>query len=94
MDYAVQFSHDPKRRLHPDAESRLQDWRDVIPRLSLPTLVVGGRVSAIPWKSVEWTARQVKGSRLEIFEEDEGGNHFMFIENPSKFNRIVADFIG
>ena len=71
-----------------------QDWRDVIPSLSLPTLVIGGRVSAIPWKSVEWVARQVAGARLEIFEEEEGGNHFMFIENPSKFNRIVADFIG
>jgi len=71
-----------------------QDWRDVVPRLSLPTLVVGGRVSAIPWKSVEWIARQVKGAQLEIFEEDEGGNHFMFVENSSKFNRIVAEFIG
>ena len=71
-----------------------QDWRDVIPRLTLPTLVVGGRVSRIPWKSVEWTARQIEGARLEIFEEHEGGNHFMFIENPVKFNRIVAEFIG
>lgn len=71
-----------------------QDWRDVIPRLNLPTLVVGGRVSAIPWKSVEWTSQQIKGAQLEIFEEDEGGSHFMFIENPSKFNRIVTAFIG
>ena len=71
-----------------------QDWRDVIPRVCLPTLVIGGRVSAIPWKSVEWTANQTKGAQLEIFEEEEGGNHFMFIENPPKFNRIVAEFIG
>jgi non-heme chloroperoxidase len=71
-----------------------QDWHDVIPRLTLPTLVIGGRVSAIPWKSVEWIAQQIKGAQLEIFEEEEGGNHFMFIENPSKFNRIVAEFMG
>ena len=71
-----------------------QDWRDVIPRLTLPTLVIGGRVSAVPWKSVEWIAHQIKGAQLEIFEEDEGGNHFMFIENSTKFNRIVAEFIG
>jgi hypothetical protein len=30
----------------------------------------------------------------EIFEENEGGNYFMFMENPDKFNRIVRDFIG
>ena len=71
-----------------------QDWRDLIPRLDLPTLVVGGRVSVVPWQSQEWIAEQVPGSRLEIFEEEEGGNHFMFIEGHQKFNDIVADFVG
>ena len=71
-----------------------QDWRDLIPRLELPTLVVGGRVSVVPWRSQEWIAAQVPGARLEIFEEDEGGNHFMFIEGHEKFNDIVADFVG
>lgn len=71
-----------------------QDWRDLIPRLDLPTLVVGGRVSVVPWRSQEWIARQVPGARLEIFEEEEGGNHFMFIEGHEKFNAIVADFVG
>jgi pimeloyl-ACP methyl ester carboxylesterase len=71
-----------------------QDWRDLIPRLALPTLVVGGRVSTVPWRSQQWIAAQVPGARLEIFEEEEGGNHFMFIEGPAKFNAIVADFVG
>ena len=71
-----------------------QDWRDLIPRLDLPTLVVGGRVSVVPWRSQEWIVEQVPGSRLEIFEEEEGGNHFMFIEGHQKFNDIVADFVG
>ena len=71
-----------------------QDWRDLIPRLELPTLVVGGRVSVVPWQSQAWIAEQVPGARLEIFEEEEGGNHFMFIEGHEKFNDIVADFVG
>ena len=71
-----------------------QDWREIIPRITLPTLVVSGRVSPIPWKSQEWMAGQIKGAKLEIFEEAEGGNHFMFFENPEKFNRIVKEFIG
>jgi pimeloyl-ACP methyl ester carboxylesterase len=71
-----------------------QDWRDLIPRIDLPSLVVGGRVSVVPWQSQQWVAEQIKGARLEIFEEEEGGNHFMFIEGPDKFNAIVADFVG
>ena len=71
-----------------------QDWRDVFARIDVPSLFIGGRVSLVPWKSVAWAASQVKGARLEIFEEAEGGQHFMFEENPAKFNRIVAEFIG
>jgi hypothetical protein len=40
-----------------------QDWRRVIPRITLPTLVVGGRVSVVPWKSQVWIQKQVRGTR-------------------------------
>jgi hypothetical protein len=30
---------------------------------------------------------------VEIFEENEGGNHFMFMENPKKFNQLVRNFV-
>jgi non-heme chloroperoxidase len=71
-----------------------QDWRDTIRRISLPTLIVGGRKSLIPWRSQVWMQSVIPGSRLEIFEEDEGGNHFMFMEKPEKFNAVLADFVG
>lgn len=71
-----------------------QDWRDVIPRIGWRTLVVGGRVSFVSWQSQAWIAEQIAGARLEIFEGDEGGQHFMFMENPGKFNAIVKDFLG
>ena len=71
-----------------------QDWFDVIARIDLPTLLIGARASQIPWRSIAWMHQQIPGSRLEIFEEDEGGKHFLFMENPEKFNRLVADFIG
>jgi pimeloyl-ACP methyl ester carboxylesterase len=70
------------------------DWRDIIPLISLPTLVVGGKASLVPWKSQVWIGSQIKGARTEIFEEAEGGAHFMFIENPEKFNRLVKEFNG
>lgn len=71
-----------------------QDWRDVIPRINVPTLIIGGRVSRVPWKSQVWIHQQIQGSLLEIFEEGEGGQHYMFIEGADKFNSIVAQFIG
>jgi non-heme chloroperoxidase len=71
-----------------------QDWRDIIPRIALPTLVIGGRVSPIPWKSIAWIAKQIPGAQLGIFEENEGGSHFMFVENPTKFNQIVSTFVA
>jgi pimeloyl-ACP methyl ester carboxylesterase len=71
-----------------------QDWRDVFARIEAPCLFIGGRTSLVPWKSVAWSAAQVKGARLEIFEEADGGAHFMFEENPTRFNRLLADFVG
>lgn len=70
------------------------DWRDVIPRINLPALIISGRASGIPWKSQEWIHRQIKGSQFEVFEESEGGRHVMFIENPEKFNRLVMEYLG
>jgi pimeloyl-ACP methyl ester carboxylesterase len=68
------------------------DWRDVIPRINVPTLIVGGKTSLVGWRSQEWMGTQIKGSRVVIFEEAEGGNHFMFMENPAKFNKVVKDY--
>jgi non-heme chloroperoxidase len=70
------------------------DWRDVIPLIDIPTLVVGGKASLVGWKSQVWIGKQIPGARTEIFETEEGGNHFMFMENPEKFNRIVKEFMG
>jgi non-heme chloroperoxidase len=72
----------------------LNDWRETIPRIRLPTLVVSGRASPIPWKSQEWIHRKIIGSQLVIFEEEEGGKHFMFLENPQRFNRVLIEFLA
>lgn len=72
----------------------MQDWRDVIPRIDLPTLVVGGKTSLVGWRSQLWIAGQIKGAKVEIFEDADGGAHFMFMENPKRFNALVADFLG
>ncbi|QSH41057.1 alpha/beta hydrolase [Lentisphaerota bacterium ZTH] len=70
------------------------DWRDVVKRINIPVLIIGARDSQMPWRSQVWLHEHISDSRLEIFEKEEGGRHFMFIENPEKFNHLVADFIG
>jgi len=69
------------------------DLRDVVSRVSVPSLYVGGKTSLVSWKSVEAQAKEAKNGKSVIFEEDEGGAHFMFLENPEKFNRVVREFL-
>jgi len=71
-----------------------QDWREVLPRIDKPTLLIGGKGSLVPHSCVQWEASQVPGARVEIFELEEAGSHFMFIENAEKFNALLAQFSG
>jgi len=48
----------------------------------------------VPWTGAQWIADTIPGARLEIFEADEGGSHFLALENSGKFNRLLADFIS
>lgn len=72
----------------------MQDWRDVISGIDVPTLVIGGESSIFPYRSVQWIANQMPNSRFELFSSAERGSHFMFFENPTKFNELVSDFVG
>ena len=76
-----------------------QDWRDVIqqviPSLHLPSLVFGGEWASIfPPQAAAWIAAQIPGAELSIFSREEGGSHFMFWENPEKFNAVLRRFLG
>ncbi|WP_299006282.1 alpha/beta hydrolase [uncultured Shewanella sp.] len=70
-----------------------QDWRTLFPRITKPTLIIGGRASLISASSQIWTSQQIPNAKLIIFEEDEGGKHFPFVENSKKFNRVIDKFI-
>lgn len=72
----------------------MQDWRDTIQRIDIPTLVVGGEASFFTPRSQQWIASQIPGGQVVIFGAQEGGGHFMFMENPGKFNAITEAFIG
>ena len=69
------------------------DWRDVIRRIRLPSLVVGAEASLAPASSIRWIAEQIPGAILEIFGADEGGA-ISCSRRIQKFNRVVLDFLA
>ncbi len=70
------------------------DWRDVIRRIDVPYLAIGGEASIVPVAGIEWAASVVPGAELEIVEADQGGSHFMFMQNPGRLNERVAAFLS
>jgi non-heme chloroperoxidase len=95
FDWAVRESLQMPRKLAATLflDHAMRDWRSIITRIRLPTLVVGAEMSVFPAVSQEWIARQIPGARLEIFAEKDGGSHFMCFENPIRFNGVVRDFL-
>lgn len=71
----------------------MQDWRDVLPRIDVPTLVTGGELSHVDATSQRWIAGQIPGAQLEVFTREEGGDHFPFFENPEHFAAVYTSFI-
>ena len=67
------------------------DWRDVISRITIPTLIVGATRSHVPLSVHEWLNHTVPGSKLAVLRDRA---HLMFYEEPDTFNELVADFMG
>lgn len=104
-DVDVAFNKAESMKLPGEYAARLlvdhctQDWRDflehVAPTFDVPVLVVGGGLATIfPPDAAEWIASKIPGSKLVVFSPEERGSHFMFLENPTKFNAVVRDFLG
>jgi len=71
-----------------------RDWRDVFPRITVPTLALAGALSIVPPTGMEWLAAQIPGARQYTFTAAEKGSHFVFWENPERFNSVVQDFLS
>lgn len=71
-----------------------QDWRDVLPRITVPTLVLGCDGSHVSPASQQYIADHISGARLHVFPTDVASSHFAFLENPPAFNAVVAEFLG
>lgn len=66
------------------------DWRDVIPTITIPTLVIAAKDSHVKIANNEWIRDHIAGSQYKLFET----RHMMFMEEAAVFNQTVIDFIG
>ena len=69
------------------------NWRDVLPRINVPTLVIAPKASIYKSEGIQWVASRIPGAKYRTFSEEEKGSHFVFWENPDLFNQVVEDFV-
>ena len=58
-----------------------------------PALLIGGTYSIVPYQSVVYQQQFFKNSQLHIFDREQGGSHFMFVENAPLTNTYINDFL-
>lgn len=67
------------------------DWRDVIPTITVPTLIIAGLLGGVVKPEAnQWNRDHIPGAEMVTFDS----GHVMFLEQSEKFNKVVADFIG
>src|SRR5215212_593458 len=68
------------------------DLRPALEKVTVPALLLYGEQSKLfPGDLGSWLQAQITDSKLVMFEES---GHCPFWEEPEKFNREVADFVG
>jgi pimeloyl-ACP methyl ester carboxylesterase len=71
-------------------DQSLQDYRDVLPQIDVPTLVCWGRHdNLLPVSGAAHLGDHIPGAEVVIFEES---GHCPFIEESDAFNQTVARF--
>lgn len=70
-----------------------QDWRELLPTITAPTLVLGCDGSHVSPESQRYVASRIPGALVHIFPREVASSHFPFLENPEAFNDVVRVFL-
>lgn len=70
-----------------------QDWRDVLPRITVPVLLIGAEGSIFPATAIENLGSVIPDSSSVVIPAAEGGSHLAFYENPSAVNTAIRAFL-
>lgn len=72
------------------AEHLARDWRDVIPRIRVPTMVViAGRAHFASPLLVAWYGQNLQGARIEVITD---ADHNFYQSHPEATNNLLMDF--
>lgn len=73
-------------------DQSVQDYRDVVSRIDIPTLICWGRHDALlPVSGASHLREAIPGARLELFERS---GHCPFLEEADRFNEAVGGFLA
>lgn len=73
------------------ADHTVHDWRDLLPCLDIPALVLVARKdSTFPWQGPAWVGEHMPKAQIVFFEQS---SHMLFHDEPEKFNAAIADFL-
>jgi non-heme chloroperoxidase len=73
-------------------DQSVQDYRDVLPEIDVPTLVCWGRHDGLlPVSGAGHLGEHIPGAEVVIFEDS---GHCPFIEESARFNDTVRDFVA
>lgn len=73
-------------------DQTVQDYRPVLPAVTVPALVVtGADEQLVPVAAEAYVAERMPDARLVVFEDS---GHCPFLEEPDRFNRVVDEFVA
>ncbi len=74
------------------ADHTRHDWRDLLPRIRLPSLVlVACRDGVFPWQGPAHVGEAIPNAETVFFEQS---SHALFLDEPEKFNETVTRFFN
>jgi pimeloyl-ACP methyl ester carboxylesterase len=72
------------------ADHTRYDWRDLLPDIDLPSLVLVARKDTVfQWQGPTHVGEAIPGAETVFFEES---SHALFVDEPEKFNETVRRF--
>ena len=73
------------------ADHTAHDWRDLLPHVDLPTLVLVARHDpAFPADGVAWVGDAVPGAQTAYFDHSA---HALFLDEPERFAQVMTGFL-
>jgi pimeloyl-ACP methyl ester carboxylesterase len=69
------------------------DFRDLLPQVTIPTLVIGGELSFFSSMYLENLGASIPGSKVYVISAADRGSHMVMLENAPAVNSAVRSFV-